>query len=137
MATEQVLRIPVDRHIINTERPFDEVLDDVNSALLNTAKDLLVYEPVIRCETEPERLVRIPVGWPDPIDRLTRAVPDATLSVPSAILIQQTVVGGTRLAYDTMASSVSRCQPAWALGLAQQLDDEVLGLLRRAAETRT
>jgi hypothetical protein len=136
MATEQVLRIPVDRHIINTERPFDAVLADVNSALLDMDQDLLIYEPVISHQAEPGRVVRIAVGCPDPIDRLTHAVPDAALSVPSAILIQQTMVGGTRLAYDAIASSISRYQPEWALGLAQQLDDEVLGLLRRAADPR-
>lgn len=137
MATEQVLRIPVDRHIINTERSFDAVLNDVNSALLDTDQDLLIYEPVIDHEAESGRSVRIVLGCPDPgdrLDQLVRTVPEAALSVPSAILIHQTVAGGTRLAYDAIASSISSCRSGWALGVAQQRDDAVLGLLRRAAD---
>lgn len=136
MATEQVLHIPVDRHVINTERAFDAVLEDVFGTVLDTARELPVYEPVNIDAAGSGRLVRIAVGGPDLIDELTRAVPNAAINVPSAILIQQTAGGGTRLAYDTIGRSISGCESERALRIAQRFDDEVLEALRRAAERR-
>jgi hypothetical protein len=39
--------------------------------------------------------------------------------------------GGTRVAYDSVASAIARYHDAAASQVAEQLDTEVLGLLRR------
>jgi len=79
------------------------------------------------------RLVRLIAGNPvtmgedDPPCCLTRA---RTRRV--TILVQQMPDGGTRVAYDTVASAIAPYHDAAASEVAQRLDTEVLDLLRQA-----
>jgi hypothetical protein len=75
------------------------------------------------------RLVRLIVGNPVTMGRMTRHVADAGSYAPVTILIQQMPDGGTRVAYDTLASALAPYHDAAASEVAQQLDTEVLGLL--------
>ena len=61
---------------------------------------------------------------------MTRHVADAGSYAPVTILIQERP-GGTRVAYDTVASAIAPYHDAAASQVAQQLDAEVLGLLRQ------
>ena len=78
------------------------------------------------------RLVRLIVGNPVTMGRMTRHVADAGSYAPVTILIQQMPDGGTRVAYDTLASALAPYHDAAASEVAQQLDTEVVGLLRQA-----
>jgi Domain of unknown function DUF302 len=78
------------------------------------------------------RLVRLIAGNPVTAGEMTRHLPDAGSYAPVTILIQQTPDGGTRVAYDTVASAIAPYHDAAASEVAQQLDTEVLSLLRRA-----
>jgi hypothetical protein len=51
---------------------------------------------------------------------------------PITILIEEMPVGGTRVAYDSIASEISAYGEQAASAVARELDTEVLGLLRRA-----
>jgi hypothetical protein len=53
------------------------------------------------------------------------------LYAPVTILIQQIPDGGTRVAYDTVASAIAPYHDAAASEVAQQLDTEMLDLLRQ------
>jgi hypothetical protein len=75
------------------------------------------------------RLVRLIAGNPVTMGKMTRHVPDAGSYAPVTILIEKLPDGGTRIAYDTVASEISPYHDA----AAAQLDTEVLGLLRRAS----
>jgi hypothetical protein len=48
------------------------------------------------------------------------------------ILLQELPGGGTRVAYDSVASALAPYRNADASAVARQLDAEVLGLLRQA-----
>jgi len=76
-------------------------------------------------------LVRLIAGNPVTMGQMTRHVPDAGSYAPVTILIQETPDGGTRVAYDSVASAISRYGDAAASEVAERLDDEVLGLLRK------
>jgi hypothetical protein len=76
------------------------------------------------------RLVRLIAGNPVTMGEMTRHVADAGSYAPVTILIQERP-GGTRVAYDTVASAIAPYHDAAASQVAQQLDAEVLGLLRR------
>jgi hypothetical protein len=76
------------------------------------------------------RLVRLIAGNPVTMGEMTRHVADAGSYAPVTILIQETP-GGTRVAYDTVASAIAPYHDAAASQVAQQLDAEVLGLLRQ------
>ncbi|MFI7132109.1 hypothetical protein ACIBQ1_40985 [Nonomuraea sp. NPDC050153] len=52
---------------------------------------------------------------------------------PVTILVQQTGDGGTRLVYDTLASSISAYEDEQSVVVARGLDAEVLALLRHVA----
>jgi hypothetical protein len=79
------------------------------------------------------RLVRLIAGNPVTMGQMTRHVADAGSYAPVTILIQEMPDGGTKVAYDTVASAIAPYHDAAASQVAQLLDTEVLGLLRRAA----
>ena len=78
------------------------------------------------------RLVRLIVGNPVTMGQMTRHVPDAGSYAPVTILIQELPGGGTRVAYDSVASALAPYHDADASAVAEHLDAEVLGLLRQA-----
>jgi hypothetical protein len=63
---------------------------------------------------------------------LTRHVADAGSYAPVTILIQERPDGGTRVAYDSVVSALAPYHDAAASQVAEQLDTEVLDLLRQA-----
>jgi Domain of unknown function DUF302 len=77
------------------------------------------------------RLVRLIAGNPVTMGEMTRHVPDAGSYAPVTILIQQMPDGGTRVAYDTVASAIAPYHDAAASEVAQRLDTEALDLLRQ------
>ena len=77
------------------------------------------------------RLVRLIAGNPVTMGEMTRHVTDAGSYAPVTILIQELPDGGTRVAYDTVASEIARYNDAAASEVAERLDTEVLGLLRQ------
>jgi uncharacterized protein (DUF302 family) len=77
------------------------------------------------------RLVRLIAGNPVTMGQMTRHVPDAGSYAPVTILLQQMPDGGTRVAYDTVASALAPYHDAAASEVAERLDTEVLGLLRQ------
>ena len=78
------------------------------------------------------RLVRLIVGNPVTMGQMIRHVPDAGSCAPVTILIQQLPGGGTRIAYDSVASAIAPYNDAAVAQVAQRLDAEVLDLLRQA-----
>ena len=78
------------------------------------------------------RLVRLIAGNPVTMGEMTRHVTDACSYAPVTILIEERPDGGTRVAYDTVASEIARYHDAAASQVAERLDTEVLGLLRQA-----
>jgi hypothetical protein len=79
------------------------------------------------------RLVRLIAGNPVTMGEMTRHVADAGSYAPVTILIQEMPDGGTRVAYDTVASAIAPYHDAAATEVAQRLDTEVLGLLRQVS----
>jgi len=79
------------------------------------------------------RLIRLIAGNPVTMGEMTRHVPDAGSYAPVTILLQETPDGGTRAAYDSVASAIAPYHDAAASHVAKRLDTEVLWLLRRAA----
>ena len=79
------------------------------------------------------RLVRLIAGNPVTMGQMTRHVADAGSYAPVTILIQELPDGGTRVAYDSVASQIAPYHDAAASEVAQRLDTEVLTLLREAA----
>jgi hypothetical protein len=78
-----------------------------------------------------EVLVRVIAGNPVTMGEMTRHVADAGSYAPVTILVQEMPDGRTRVAYDTVASAIAPYHDAAASAVAQQLDTEVLGLLRQ------
>jgi hypothetical protein len=78
------------------------------------------------------RLIRLIAGNPVTMGRMTRHLADAGSYAPVTILIQELPGGGTRVAYDTVASAITPYEDAAASQVAEQLDTEVLTLLREA-----
>ena len=76
------------------------------------------------------RLVRLIAGNPVTMGQMTRHVPNAGSYAPVTILIEETPVGGTRVAYDAVASAIAPYDNAAASEVARRLDAEVLRLLR-------
>ena len=68
------------------------------------------------------RLVRLIAGNPVTMGEMTRHVADAGSYAPVTILIQQMPDGGTRVAYDTLASALAPYHDASASEVAQQLN---------------
>src|SRR6516162_7779803 len=78
------------------------------------------------------RLVRLIAGNPVTMGQMTRHVADAGSYAPVTILIEETPDDGTRVAYDSVVSALAPYDNAAASTVAEQLDAEVLGLLREA-----
>ena len=89
----------------------------------------LALDPQAKGQTG-RRLVRLIVGNPVTMEQMTRHVPDAGSYAPVTILLEQTP-GGTRVAYDSVASTLAPYRDAAASQVARRLDAEVLGLLRQ------
>ena len=168
MASEQVLDVVVRRHVFDSDRPFQAVLDGIFggitrpdigalfgklaastsyeqfSSLVRQAQgsaglmlflqlDLdaaLALDPQAKGQTG-RRLVRLIAGNPVTMGQMTRHVADAGSYAPVTILIEETREGGTRVAYDSVASAIAPYHDATATEVAQRLDTEVLTLLRR------
>ena len=81
------------------------------------------------------RLVRLIAGNPVTMSEMTRQVADAGSYAPVTILVEEQPGGGTRVAYDSVASAIAPYRDAAASQVAQQLDTEVLELLRQATGT--
>jgi Domain of unknown function DUF302 len=77
------------------------------------------------------RLVRLIAGNPVTMGQMTRHVADAGSYAPVTVLIQELPDGGTRVAYDSVASAIARYHDAAASEVAERLDAEVLGLRRQ------
>ncbi|HJY68467.1 MAG TPA: hypothetical protein VJ254_17220 [Streptosporangiaceae bacterium] len=165
MASEQVLDIPVRRHVLSSERPFQVVLDGIFggisqpdigalfaklaattsyeecSALVRQAQGSaglirflhLDDDHVLALDPQAHqagcRLVRLIAGNPVTMGQMTRHVADAGSYAPVTILIQELPDGGTRVAYDSVASQIAPYHDAAASQVAQRLDTEVLTLL--------
>ena len=167
MASEQVLDVVVRRHVFDSDRPFQAVLDGIFggitrpdigpllgklaastsyeqfSSLVRQVQgsaglmlflqlDLdaaLALDPRARSQAG-QRLVRLIAGNPVTMEQMTRHVPDAGSYAPVTILLQQ-MPGGTRVAYNSVASALARYHDAAASQVARRLDAEVLGLLRQ------
>jgi hypothetical protein len=78
-------------------------------------------------------LVRLIAGNPVTMGEMTRHVPDAGSYAPVTILIQELSAGGTRLAYDSVASDIAIYDDRAATEVAENLDGEVLTLLRQVS----
>jgi uncharacterized protein (DUF302 family) len=78
------------------------------------------------------KLVRILAGNPVTMTRMTRHVPGIGSYVPVTILVEERAGGGTRVSYDTVASSIAHYENADASAVADRLDAKVLDLVRRA-----
>ena len=169
MASEQVLDIPVRRHVLTSERPFQVVLDGIYTgisqpdiaalfatlaastsyeefaALVRHAQGgtglmrflqldddhVLALDPQARDQAG-RRLVRLIAGNPVTMGQMTRHLPAAGSYAPVTILIQELPGDRTQVAYNTVASAIAPYADAAASQVAQQLDTEVLRLLRHA-----
>ena len=78
-------------------------------------------------------LVRLIAGNPVTMGEMTRHVPDAGSYAPVTILIQELPGGRTRLAYDSVASAIAIYDDPAATQVAENLDIEVLTLLRQVS----
>jgi hypothetical protein len=164
VASEQVLDIPVRRHVLTSERPFQAVLDGISlpdiGALFATLAASTSYEEftalvrqaqgsaglfrfwhldddhVLALDPQADqagrRLVRLIAGNPVTMGQMTRHLPAAGSYAPVTLLIQELPGGRTQVAYDTVASAIAPYADAAASQVAQQLDTDVLSLLRHA-----
>src|SRR5271154_4907802 len=170
MASEQVLDVMVRRHVFDSDRPFQAVLDgifggitrpDIGSLFRQLAASTSYEEftSLVRqaqgsaglmrfLELELDRalaldpqaqssaglgLVRLIAANPVTMGEMTRHVPDAGSYAPVTILIQELPGGGTRLAYDSVASDIAIYDDPAATQVAEKLDAEVLDLLRQVS----
>jgi hypothetical protein len=169
VASEHVLDVPVRRHVLTSDWPFQVVLDgiyagisqpDIGALFAKLAAStsyeeftglvrqaqgsaglfrfwhldddhVLALDPQARHQAG-RRLVRLIAGNPVTMGQMTRHLPAAGSYAPVTILIQELPGGGTRVAYDTVASAIAPYADAAASQVAQQLDTEVLALLRHA-----
>jgi hypothetical protein len=172
MPVENVLQVPVRRHVFESERPFGSVLDGIFggisqpdigqlfskleestsyaqfSSLVQQAQgsaglmrfmrldldEALALDPQA-ADQAGRRLVRLIAGNPVTMGEMTRHLADAGSYAPVTILIQEMPGGGTRVAYDSVASAIAPYHDAAASEVAERLDGEVLGLLRQATGT--
>ena len=170
MASQHVLEVPMRRHVFDSERPFDSVLDGIFGGIsqpdiealfskLATSTSYEQFSSLVRdaqgtaglmrflqldldeaLTLDPQapdwagrRLVRLIAGNPVTMGEMTRHVADAGSYAPVTILIQELPGGGARVAYDTVASAIAPYHDAAASEVAEQLDTEVLELLRQVA----
>lgn len=81
------------------------------------------------------RLVRLIAGNPVTMGKMTRHVADAGSYAPVTLLIEETAENGTRIAYDSIASEIAPYQNTAASQIAEEVDAQILGLLRRVTRT--
>ncbi len=161
MASEQVLDIPVRRHVLTSERPFQVVLDGIYDGI--SQPDIRALFATLAASTSYEEftaLVRQAQGsaglmrfWHLDDDHVLALDPQArhqagrrlvrliagnpvtmgqmTRHLPAAGSYAP-VGGGTQVAYDTVASAIAPYGDAAASQVAQRLDTEVLSLLHNA-----
>jgi uncharacterized protein (DUF302 family) len=79
------------------------------------------------------RLVRLIAGNPVTMGKMTRHVADAGSYAPVTLLVEELPDGRTRIAYDTVTSTIAPYHDAAATEVAQHLDTEVLTLLRQVS----
>jgi hypothetical protein len=91
----------------------------------------LTLDPLASHRTS-RRLVRLIVGNPVTMGEMTRHVADAGSYAPVTILIEELPDGGSRVAYDSVASAIAPYHDDAASEVARRLDAEVLTLLRKA-----
>jgi hypothetical protein len=148
MPSEQVMEVLVRRHVFDSDRPFGSVLDGVFGGISQPDIELLFsklkastsYEEFSSLVAQAQdragrRLVRLIAGNPVTMGEMTRHVADAGSYAPVTILIEETREGGTRVAYDSVASAIAPYHDASAAEVAQRLDTEVLDLLRQVTGT--
>ena len=140
MASEYVLRIPLNRHIITTERSFAAVLEDMRRALRGSESRSALNGYVLPAETTDTgarpvvgHQTRLIIDRPESTDELVRCLPDASAYYPASVLLQLEKDGAC-LAYDSVASAISVYQDEEAQSIAELFDAEVLALLRRVAD---
>ena len=169
MASEQVLDIPIRRHVLTSERPFQAVLDGIYdgisqpdiealfatlaastsyeefAALVRHAQGsagpmrflhldddhVLALDPQARDQAG-RRLVRLIAGNPVTMGQMTRHLPAAGSYAPVTILIQQLPGAEPRQPTTPSPSAITPYADAAASQVAQELDTEVLALLRHA-----
>ncbi|MEY9894456.1 hypothetical protein ABIA31_008142 [Catenulispora sp. MAP5-51] len=129
MASEYVLRIPLDRHVITTQRSLAAVLEDIRRVLHDSASRSALQGHLVAAGHQ----VRLIIDRPEATDELVRCLPDAGAYCPATVLVQA-AGDGACLAYDSVASAISPYQDEEALAVAELFDAEVLSLLRRVAE---
>jgi hypothetical protein len=129
LASEYVLRIPLDRHIITTQRSFDAVVEDMRRALRGSDSRTELNGYVMAAGHQ----VRLIIDRPEATDQLVRCLPDADAYCPASVLVQVAEEGAC-LAYDSVASAISVYQDEEAQAVAELFDAEVLALLRRVAD---
>jgi hypothetical protein len=91
----------------------------------------LTLDPHARHQAK-HRLVRLIAGNPVTMGEITRHIADAGSYAPVTILIQELPDGGSRVAYDSVASAIAPYHDAAASKVARRLDADVLTLLREA-----
>jgi len=150
MASEQVLEVSVRRHVLDSDRSFSDVLNGVYGGisqpdigqLFSRLAATTSYEQFSDLAQQAQgsvglmRFLQLDLDSALTIDpqapdwagrRLVRLI----AGNPVTILIQEMPGGGTRVAYDTVASELSPYHDAAASEVAQRLDTEVLRLLRQ------
>jgi hypothetical protein len=165
---EQVVEVPLRRHVLDSERPFGTVLDGIFggisqpdieqlfrqlaastsfeqfTSLTRAAQGSIGLMRFLQLDLDSaltpdpqapdwtgRRMIRLIVGNPVTMGQMARHVADAGSYAPVTILIQELPGGGTRVAYDTVASALVPYHDAAAAEVAGRLDAEVLGLLRQ------
>jgi uncharacterized protein (DUF302 family) len=78
------------------------------------------------------RMLRLVVGNPLIMKEMAKAVPDAASYAPVTILIDERP-DGVHISYDSMVSLLAPYRHQDALGLAEDLDTKIEGLLQAAA----
>ena len=151
MKSEQVLDVVMRRHVLASDRPFDQVLAGIFGGIsqpdiaqlfskLEASGTYQQFSSLVEQAQGSAGLMRF---WqldeenaltldPEAPDWTGRRLVRLIAGNPVTILIQETPDGGTRVAYDSVGSALAPYDNAAASKVAEQLDTEVLGLLREA-----
>ncbi len=122
VASENVLKVLVRRHVFDSDRPFSAVLYGIFGGISRPDIEALFSELAASTSYEQfSSLVRQAQGSAGLMQFLQ-------LDLDAALMPD----GGTRVAYDTVASAIAPYHDAAASEVAQRLDTEVLDLLRQA-----
>ena len=169
MTVEQVLEVPINRHMIESEQSFQDVMDGIFGGIsrpdirllfsdLEASTSYEQFSSIVQqaqgsaglmqfwqlhldvaltldpraTDQAKHRLVRLIAGNPVTMGEMTRHIADAGSYAPVTILIQELPDGGSRVAYDSVASAIAPYHDAAASKVARRLDAAVLTLLREA-----